>query len=62
MQITKLVKRNGTELVVEKISNGFLVTLNGRDSNEDWMIEKIFVENLDKVQQLSDQYFKLLPC
>lgn len=62
MQITKLVKRNGTELVVEKISNGFLVTLNGRDSNEDWMIEKIFVENLDKVQQLSDQYFKLLVC
>lgn len=57
----QIIKR-GSSLEVEKISNGFLVTLNGQDSNDDWLNEKVFVENLDKVQQLSDQYFKLLAC
>ena len=57
----QIIKR-GNSLEVEKISNGFLVTLNGQDSNDDWLNEKVFVENLDKVQQLSDQYFKLLVC
>ena len=57
----QIIKR-GSSLEVEKISNGFLVTINGQDSNDDWLNEKVFVENLDKVQQLSDQYFKLLAC
>lgn len=57
----QIIKRAST-LEVEKISNGFLVTLNGQDANQDYINEKIFVENLDKVQQLSDQYFKLLSC
>ena len=57
----QIIKR-GSSLEVEKISNGFLVTLNGQDSNDDWLNEKVFVENLDKVQQLSDQYFKLPAC
>ena len=57
----QIIKRDKS-LEVEKISNGFLVTLNGQDSNDDWLNEKVFVENLDKVQQLSDQYFKLLAC
>ena len=57
----QIIKR-GSSLEVEKIANGFLVTLNGQDSNDDWLNEKVFVENLDKVQQLSDQYFKLLAC
>ena len=57
----QIIKRTST-LEVEKISNGFLVTLNGQDANQDYINEKIFVENLDKVQQLSDQYFKLLAC
>lgn len=57
----QIIKR-GNSLEVEKISNGFLVTLNGQDSNDDWLNEKVFVENLDKVQELSDQYFKLLVC
>ena len=57
----QIIKR-GNSIEVEKISNGFLVTLNGQDSNDNWLNEKVFVENLDKVQQLSDQYFKLLAC
>ena len=57
----QIIKR-GSSLEVEKISNGFLVTLNGQDSNDNWLNEKVFVENLDKVQQLSDQYFKLPAC
>ena len=57
----QIIKRTST-LEVEKISNGFLVTLNGQDANQDYINEKIFVENLNKVLEVSDQYFKLLPC
>ena len=57
----QIIKR-GNSLEVEKISNGFLVTLNGQDSSGEYLNEKVFVENLDKVQDISDQYFKLLPC
>lgn len=57
----QIIKR-GSSLEVEKISNGFLVTLNGQDANQDYMNEKIFVENLNKVLEVSDQYFKLLAC
>ena len=57
----QIIKRAST-LEVEKISNGFLVILNGRDANQDYINEKIFVENLNKVIEVSDQYFKLLPC
>ena len=35
----QIIKR-GNSLEVEKISNGFLVTLNGQDSNDDWLNEK----------------------
>ena len=57
----QIIKR-GNSLEVEKISNGFLVNIKGRDTCGYFLNEKIFVENLDKVQQLSDQYFKLLAC
>ena len=57
----QIIKR-GNSLEVEKISNGFLVTLNGQDANQDYINEKIFVENLNKVLEVSDQYFKLLAC
>lgn len=57
----QIIKR-GNSLEVEKISNGFLVTLNGQDANQDYINEKIFVADLDNVKQISDQYFKLLPC
>ena len=57
----QIIKRDKS-IEVEKISNGFLVSLSGQDSSDKYIYEKIFVENLDKVQQVSDQYFKLLLC
>lgn len=56
----QVIKR-GNSLEVEKISNGFLVTLNGQDASQDYINEKVFVENLQKVLEISDQYFKLIP-
>lgn len=55
MQITK---RHET-LSVEKITNGFLVTLQGTDVEDNWDTEKFFVTNYEDLNFLMKNYFDL---
>ena len=55
MQITK----RQDALSVEKITNGFLVTLQGRDEKDNWDTEKFFVTNYEDLNFLMKNYFDL---
>jgi hypothetical protein len=46
--LKKLVKRNN-EYTIENISNGYILTINGRDNDQDWVTEKLHVGNFDQL-------------
>jgi len=55
MQITK----RQDDLSVEKITNGFLVTMEGRDEENNWNTERFFVTNYEDLNFLMKNYFDL---
>lgn len=55
MQITK----RQDDLSVEKITNGFLVTMEGRDEENNWNTERFFVTNYEDLSLLMKNYFDL---
>jgi hypothetical protein len=44
---------------VEKITNGFIVTLAGRDTNGNYITDKNFVKDIGEVHLQLESYFKL---
>jgi hypothetical protein len=44
---------------VEKITNGFIVTLTGRDTNGNYTTDKNFVKDISEVHLQLESYFKL---
>lgn len=54
----KLKSRN-SDLSIEKISNGFILTLTGRDSQANYLTDKYFVEKLTEVNTVVSDYFNL---
>jgi hypothetical protein len=53
-----LATRNN-DVNVEKITNGFIVTLTGRDTNNNYVTDKNFVKDLNEVRVQLESYFKL---
>lgn len=54
----KLKTRN-SELSIERISNGFILTLSGRDSQGNYLTDKLFVTDLAEVNHAVSDYFDL---
>lgn len=55
MQITK----RSSELSIEKISNGFILTLSGRDDQGNYKTDKLFADELTEVNSVVSDYFDL---
>jgi hypothetical protein len=51
-------KRTGSDATVEKIDNGFLVSLALTDK-DNWTTRKVFVEDMKRVQEVLSEYFFL---
>lgn len=54
----QIVKRN-SDLSIERISNGFILTLTGRDDQGNYRTDKLFVEELLNVYHSISDYFNL---
>lgn len=54
----QIVKRN-SDLSIEKISNGFILTLCGRDENGNYRNDKLFVDELTEANNVISDYFEL---
>ena len=54
----QIATRN-SDLSIEKISNGFILTLTGRDKNGNYRTEKLFVDELTEVNTVISDYFEL---
>ena len=48
MTFNKLVNRNA-EYTIENISNGYVLNINGRDDDGNWVNEKLYVGNFDQL-------------
>lgn len=48
-----------SEATVEKISNGYVVAFGGRDDDNNYRTEKVFVDDLNAVTNVLSQYFAL---
>lgn len=48
-----------SDLSIEKISNGFILTLAGRDKNGNYRTEKLFVDELKEVSVVISDYYDL---
>ena len=56
----KIVKRDSDDTFqVSFIANGFLVEARGRDSDSDWVTEKVFFATLGEVSQAMQEYADL---
>lgn len=53
-----LITRN-SDATVEQISNGYIVTCTGRDDDNNYMTEKVYVDNLAGVSKTLSAYFDL---
>lgn len=54
----QIVKRN-SDLSIERISNGFILTLTGRDDQGNYRTDKLFVNELTEVNAVVSDYFDL---
>jgi hypothetical protein len=54
----KLKTRN-SDLSIERISNGFILTLTGRDNQGNYLTDKYFVLDLTEVNSVVSDYFNL---
>jgi hypothetical protein len=54
----KITKRNN-DLNLEIISNGFILTLVGRDESGNYVTDKIFVNDLTEANDVISDYFHL---
>lgn len=48
-----------SDLSIEKISNGFILTLSGRDKNGNYRTDKLFVDELTEANNVISDYFNL---
>jgi len=53
-----LTKRN-SDFNVEQIHNGFLLKVNGRDDNDDWTDETVYVKDLAGLVSLIESWMEL---
>jgi hypothetical protein len=53
-----LISRN-SDLSIERISNGFILTLCGRNNQGSYLTEKIFVNEMTEVNAVVSDYFEL---
>ena len=56
MLFNKLAKRND-DISVREISNGFIVTIGGRDDKDDWANADVYVEDMDGVENALRKWF-----
>lgn len=54
----KITKRSN-DLNLEIISNGFILTLTGRDETGNYLTDKIFVNDLTEANDVISDYFHL---
>lgn len=54
----KITKRSN-DLNLEIISNGFILTLTGRDESGNYLTDKIFVNDLTEANNVISDYFHL---
>jgi hypothetical protein len=54
----KLKTRN-SDLSIERISNGYILTLCGRDNQGNYLTDKLFVKELADVNLVISDYFDL---
>lgn len=54
----KLKTRN-SDLSIERIFNGFILTLSGRDDQGNYRTNKLFVDELTEVNSVVSDYFDL---
>lgn len=53
------LKSRNSDLSIERISNGFILTLTGRDNQGNYLTDKLFVNNLAEVNFAVSDYFDL---
>lgn len=53
------LKTRNSDLSIERISNGFILTLSGRDDTGNYLTDKLFVNNLAEVNNAVEDYFDL---
>lgn len=54
----QIASRN-SDLSIEKISNGFILTVSGRDKNGNYRTDKLFVNELTEAYYVISDYFNL---
>ena len=54
----RLVTRN-SDLSIEKIFNGFILTVSGRNSQGTYLTDNLFVDDLTEVNTVVSDYFNL---
>lgn len=52
-------KRSGS-FEVEILTNGFVISLTGRDENDDWKTEKIYCMDLQLLHEIVESYVELV--
>lgn len=53
------IKKRSSDLSVEKISNGYVLTLTGRDVNNNYCTDKLFVTGNETLNDVISEYFDL---
>lgn len=53
------IEKRSCDLSVEKISNGYVLTLTGRDGNSNYRTDKVFVNEMSELQVAISEYFDL---
>ena len=53
------IEKRSSDLSIEKISNGFILTISGRDGNGNYRTDKLFVDELTEANNVISDYFNL---
>ncbi len=53
------LKKRASDVTVEKIQNGFLVSFSGRNVNEDWVNDKVYFKLFEEAHKEISKYFEL---
>ncbi len=54
-----MLKQRNSSVEIEKITNGFVLSVSGTDENEEWCMDKIYEETLEEVLATAAEYFAL---
>ena len=55
----KLLKRNDDSTIIEKLDNGFVISLSGENKSGDWTTVKTYFPNIAGITNAIEEYFKL---